>query len=258
MATRRYSFSQLNTFSICAFQWYDRYYLWNKAPSTPAMDRGNALHKEFEDVFAGRREMTDAVAPYRRAVEKLANGRQIITEMPLAMTRDGKPCATTSGNRFFQGYADLVLMPGPYPIPEDLRRSGNYKEFNETGLAYYLDWKTGKPGWEKELQLDWSAVLIRKNSLGHVNRVATRLVYTTTGTFYPQDSWRVLGPEQLDEAERELYRQIGAVEETIANWERVPPLERSTTRAKAHFGQTRSGICKVCSVRTCEFAGGAK
>lgn len=241
-----FSFTMFSTYETCPFQFRGKYIKRDpEPPPSPQVLKGREEHQLFDDVFSGRKPMVPGSLParYAPAVQALQRGRAVMVEEKMGITKDGRPAAYNGHATYFRGAADLMLLPVPTtsnPPLFDPPPKLSLNQGNHSGLAYIIDWKTGKPGYEKPFQLEAMAVLARAR-YPEIKQAACRLVYTSYGTVWPKadGEWHLLDTAAMDAA---LERIVRCGEEIDA------AVEQDT------YIKKRSALCRFCSARDCQFA----
>lgn len=115
---------------------YSRYSTWKKCPallkfqieypmtreSSPAMERGTAAHKTFEDYVLGKTDELGEFEYYRGYLDHLRKN-DAKPELPIALDRDWREVSWDDPGRWWRGVLDLVAI-GPTEV-------------------FIIDWKTG-------------------------------------------------------------------------------------------------------------------
>lgn len=122
-----WSFSSLDTFKNCPFQYYHKNVIKSfKEEKTPQMIWGERVHKDFEDRLAHDKplpiDLTDH-EPYLAKLEAL--GGILNTEQKIAINKQMQPCDFFGQDVWMRGIIDLSVI------------------FASTGII--VDYKTGKP-----------------------------------------------------------------------------------------------------------------
>lgn len=136
----KWSFTILNTYkNICPHQAYRRYIKRDIPYSeTPAIAKGNAIHKALELRVGSNTRLPDDMASYEQFA-RVFDGKQAKAELQLGVTTQGQPCGFFDPQVWGRGKLDVVLV--------------------NREVAYLADWKSGKVR-EDPLELEVQAVLL--------------------------------------------------------------------------------------------------
>lgn len=217
MKAPAWSHTSLETFNQCPKKWFHKYILKEKEPSSPALERGNYVHKSIENYLLNKAAMPDDLAgfaPLVNSVESKVNlGGKIHIEYKMGLTEQLYAAEFFSKNVWARASADVVIVDGR--------------------KALVIDWKTGKVR-EKEKQLKILAMFLFRHipSLQEITACNIWLEHGKGGEVYKfynekeSEYWSGLKPE------------IQAVEKAVEN---------------NQFECKPSPLCGWCFVKDCKF-----
>ena len=139
-------YTAIDTFDQCPRKFYHKYILKEKDPETPALARGNAVHKALEhymkygyakgDIDIGK------FHPLADAVVRQARGKKLMVELKMGVLGNLEPCGFFDDHVYGRGAADVLIVDYPN--------------------AFLIDWKTGKVR-EKRTQLAVLSLFVFKH-----------------------------------------------------------------------------------------------
>lgn len=135
------SYSLLNQYLNCPHATFHKY-VAKTYPyvETPAMAEGNAIHLAMENRLRIKQPLPPKYAQWEPFAAPF-DGRQVLVEEKLGITRDGKPCAFFDKDVYFRGKIDAAVVDGE--------------------KAYICDWKSGGSKYEDPFELEIGAVLLQ-------------------------------------------------------------------------------------------------
>ncbi len=214
-----YTYSMLNTYSICAHQMARRYIIKDLGPfvETPAMKHGNEVHSAMEMRICGGKPLPDGMQQYE-PFAAVFDGRNAQAEPKLAITREGHPCdyygdktQDVSKRVWLRGRADVLVLG--------------------TDNAYLADHKTGSDKFEDPFELEIQALMV-KAKYPHLTKIV--------GQYFWLKNLRVGQLYDLSDFQKtwnEVHRLAAAIEED---------------RTHEDFEKRQSGLCGWCDVKDCE------
>lgn len=121
------SASQLQAFLECPRRWYERWVLKNPAPTTPAMLRGTAIHKEIEHFLkTGEVRIDGEYIDIARAVSEALTGLGIVRDEPKIMAEQKFVLNVLDGVEWV-GYVDIVDYRDSVIHIIDTKTRGDFK-----------------------------------------------------------------------------------------------------------------------------------
>jgi len=190
--TFAWSYSSLDTYTQCPRRFYHKYILREKEPPSPALDRGNAVHKACESYLKGGAPVDAPYAPLVEAVKRKAQPHNLHVEKKMGLLGNCEPCGFFDDRVWGRGAADVVIEDGEH--------------------AFIADWKTGKIR-EKAAQLAILSLFVFKHFPEVLKITACNiwLEHSKVGTPYEftrEDSHTMWAS---------MIRQIQEVEKSIAD-----------------------------------------
>jgi hypothetical protein len=209
------SHTMLNTFDNCPYKGF-RMYIARDLPQreqTDEMRLGSEVHKALSMYITRARPLGD-FQKYAFLADPMSSHKPL-TEMPLAVTREGRPCGFFDDNVFCRGYGDVVII-------KDRR-------------AVFFDWKTGKKREEPaELELHGMMLHAAYPKLEHI--VGHYVWLRNVGTEFP-----ALGKPHV-------CSNVGATWGKLE--QQMDEIEHMLTQN--HFPKQPNPLCSWCPVMDCE------
>lgn len=216
-----WSYTHLDTYENCPFQYHWKYILKNKEAATKEMEDGRKTHDALEKRVAANVALPGVYVKYDplcQSVLKIAgdNNGTIRTEMKVAINRELKPCDFFAKDVYGRGALDIGIL-APDPTPD---------------RAIILDWKTGKTR-EKDFQVSIFAffTFLHFPTVQNVSAMNIWLPTLKAGELYKYTRG------DLPAIWANIYLKLAAMELSAAN-------DTWVKRA--------SPLCAYCPVLTCE------
>lgn len=212
-----WSHSSLKDFEGCARRYHEVKVLKNYPfQETTHTIYGKDVHKAIEDYGKDGTPIPEKYAQFKPVVDEIMKkpGRKLF-EHEMGLTKDLKPCAFNSSDRWVRGIADLLII-------------------NDDNLtAKVVDWKTGSNKYPDRDQLILMSLMVFAH-FPHIRQVKSALVFLVKETLTTHAMLR-------GEAEEAWWRYK----------ERVAKLE--TAHATDVWNPSQSPLCGWCPVITCTF-----
>lgn len=208
-AVTAWSFSRLTSYELCPSKFKFSVIEKLPEPGSPAMDRGQAIHKEGEEYLKGVR--TEMPVSYELLHQEMEHAKQAgaESELEVTFTKDWGLTGWFEPDAWLRIKIDMLLR--------------------EPGVIRLVDFKTGKNrgGYEDQLELYALAALLMHPAVEHV-----------TGELWFVDSGEIISTAHG------AYTQAD-VEELKAKWaKRVKPLFADTV-----FAPRPNNLCRWCHYR---------
>jgi hypothetical protein len=217
-----WSYTHIDTFDNCPFQYHWKYILKNKEPATKEMEEGRKTHDALEKRVAANvvlPPMYAAYEPLANSVVQMAqsSGATIRTELKVGVNRELKACDFFGKDVYGRGALDVALL-SPERAPE---------------FAWIGDWKTGKTR-EKDFQVKIFA-FFGFITYPTLKRVSACNIWLPTKK--PGEAYKFFR-EDMPTIWAEIYIKLSAMEMAAAsdNWVK-----------------RQSPLCAWCPVKDCEF-----
>ena len=217
-----WSYTAIDTFDTCPYQYHWKFILKNKEPATEEMLEGRRVHDALEKRVAANVALPAPYAKYDPLCQSIirgaeAAGGEIRTELKVGLNRELKPCDFFDKQVYGRGALDVTVMTPP----------------KNPDLVFIGDWKTGKTR-EKDFQVKIFALFgfLTWPSLTRVDACNIWLPTLKVGQryrFFREDVPRIWS---------EMYIKLSAMEMAAAtdNWVK-----------------RQSPLCAWCPVKDCEF-----
>lgn len=210
-----WSFSALKEYINCPKQYQELKVLkrYEKAQSEQML-YGTAVHKALEDYTRDGVELAKNYLRFKTTVDAFLEipGTKH-AEYEMALTRDKKPCAFDSEDRWVRGIADLVIIDGK--------------------TAYVIDWKTGSAKYPDSKQLKLMAIMIFAH-FPEVNDVRAGLMFIMHDVFITEEYNR----SQIDK----LWSNFTPALERL-----------KLSYQTGEWKENPTALCGWCPVETCKF-----
>lgn len=210
-----WSYSSLDTFEQCPRKFYHRYILKEKEPSSPAPEKGNAMHKACENYLLGKGPQPQyaLVEPVKRQ----AVGKKLMVEAKLGLNGALEPSGFFDDRVWGRIAVDVLILDYPN--------------------AVVVDWKSGKvqegaKWWKGPKQLQILAMFVLKH-FPKIERVTALNIY--------------LEHDKAGEAFVFTRAQEAAM------WAQLlPAIERMENAIRSNsFCMMPGPLCGFCSVKSC-------
>lgn len=215
-----WSFTNLNTYRNCPFQFQQRYVThWAPFVGSAKSEAGTRAHEAMERRASKQKiplpDDLKNLEPFAAALDHLPPGVELFVEQQLALSTEGQACGFFDEKVFIRGKVDVLLLN------------------REQSRALIWDWKTGRVWDNDPLELGIFACLVQKKfGVKHID-----------GQFiWLKDAH---GPGVMH-----------ALSDTGATWSKVvriiADIEQDLARG-GDFYKKQSPLCPHCSARMCEF-----
>lgn len=136
-----YTFTMLNTYRNCGHQ-MERRYITRDIPyvQSEAAKYGDEGHQALARRVGARQILPDKFAHAEKHAAAL-DGRNALTELKLAVTKQGRSTGYWDADCWFRGQADVFMLQG--------------------SKAYIRDWKFGSGKYEDPFELETNALLLK-------------------------------------------------------------------------------------------------
>lgn len=211
----KWSYSALSSFEKCPRQYNETRVKRAFQVSSPQIDLGNKIHKYFEDRVRDGTPFPPEWAHYEQIILGfLSLPGTAYPEHQVKIDERGLPATKGKWDYWVTAFLDLFII-------------------NEAeGIAFNIDWKTGKSAYADTEQLKVGALLIFA-TYPNIHTVKSCLLFVKDGlpieATYTRDA-------------------------IVSYWEHIMPqyTRLKTARSTGVFNPKPSGLCKVCPVKTCE------
>lgn len=184
-----WSYSRYSDYKQCPAKFKYKHLMRLPDPGTPAMDRGNQIHKLAEDVIRAKIDVPPELAGVKDELEFL---------------RD--MMATPEESWGFTKSWNWIGRPGWFGDDVWFRAKTDVRLLYDDDELLLIDWKTGKKYFSNEEQIELFA-LAGLRRFPHATSVDTRLYYTDAP---PDDNEirRVYTPKELEAVQRTWTKNV--------------------------------------------------
>jgi hypothetical protein len=211
------SYTMLNDFDNCPHKGFRKHVVKDLQWTGPASQQGMSgveIHKAMAMAISRGRQLPKEIEKYTPLVAVLM-GRNALTELPVAIRRDGEPCGFYDDNVACRGYADVVVI--------------------DNTTAVMFDWKTGKKR-EDPTELKLHAMMLRAR-YSNLTRILGHYVWLNNVDLGLPALGKQHDLSDIGHTYREMEQQLDEIEHMLTHND---------------FPKQPNPLCAWCPVMDCE------